>query len=139
VGKRNPQTRRRNPQTRRRRVGRPPKPILLPECNLEFARGIYTGEGTFWCAKDDKKRRATPAIAVRMTDWEALKKLEACFGTSVGKYVDVKGERSIVRVGTKALELAEKLSVTKQRKDQIETVIKRCREYWKKGYSNRIP
>jgi len=33
------------------------KPILMPGCNLEYARGIYQGEGTFARVTPPKAKR----------------------------------------------------------------------------------
>jgi len=124
---------------RKRRAGRPPKPILLPECNLEFARGIYTGEGTHYCEIKPKEKVARLVTEVRMTDYEALKKLEPCFGVPVGKYIDPKGARVIRRFGKKAVELAETLSVTIIRKQQIETARKNAKNTGKKAIETASP
>lgn len=132
---------------RRRRPGRPPKPILLPGCNLEYARGAYQADGSFYCTIRPKTRRATVEIAVEMENREAVELLEPCFGTKVGKprtrISKITGKpytlHPITRVGKKALELGQKLAVTPYRKTQIQDALKRCQEAWKKGYHDKIP
>lgn len=76
---------------------------------------------------------------VRMTDYEALKKLEPCFGVPVGKCIDPKGARVTRRFGKKVVELAETLSVTTIRKQQMETARKICQEHWKKAIETASP
>jgi len=104
------------------------------KCDLSYARGLYQGEGTFYCEVLKKPRRARLNINVRMFDKEALIPLEPCFEAKVTR---IGREYRIEKHGKKALELAEKLAVTPTRKKQVETALKRCRKYWAKGYTDQ--
>jgi len=125
----------------KRRGPRRIKPYLLPECNIEYARGVYQSEGSFYCHIDDKRKRAKIAVIVAMEDQDALKPLEPCFGTNIGHHGFRKGKRMwrIVREGTAALPIAQQLAVTPERKRQINEALEKCRKAWEKGYHDRIP
>jgi len=123
---------------RQRRV----KPYLLPDCNLEYARGIYQGEGSFGCEVSHKRQKARPRMGVYMEDKEALQPLERCFGVGVrfhGKSPTGGHVYAVERVGRAALALAQALATTTTRKQQIQTAMTRCRELWKKGYKDALP
>mgnify|MGYP001147723736 FL=1 len=105
------------------------------KCPLEYARGIYQGEGYFTCTIHKKERRARLTIGIGMYDKDALNPLESCFGTKVHKYGKT---YRIEQMGEKALELAKLLAVTPTKKQQIETTLEKCRKLWKQGYTDHI-
>ncbi|MDH5440451.1 MAG: hypothetical protein OEY31_07590 [Candidatus Bathyarchaeota archaeon] len=111
-----------------------PAPILLPDCNLERARGLYVADGSFSCVVDHKRRRARTVIEIPVQDWEAIEQIEPCFGTKVGEYIDPMRRKRIRRQSTKALELARHLAVTKDSRRKVEQALKKCQELWNKGY-----
>jgi len=112
-------------------------PYLLSSCPLDIGRGIYTGEGSFSCSIDEKRRRATLEVSIEMADKDALKMLEPCFGVSV-KRGTRPGFYRIRRRGRPALEIAQTLAITTLKKQQISEALEKCSTYWKKGYRDRI-
>ena len=116
----------------KRRVGKKVKPYLLPECPLEYARGIYQGEGTHVCVIDTNRKGAGLRTKIHMKDKEALEPLVPCFGTPL-KYRGPEVGWELERSGKPAIEIAEALAITPYRKQQITEARKKC-EYWKKDW-----
>ena len=127
------------PKKRRKRIseyGRRIKPYLLPNCPIDYTRGLYTADGTFTCPVMPPKRRAYPVIKVEMYDKQALEIAQPCFGTKVtsaGKR-DETPVYKLERTHKAAEDLARALSVTERRKKQIEDAMNKCRQTWRKGY-----
>jgi len=107
------------------------KPYLLPDCPIEYARGIYQGEGSHFCSREEPTKRARLRTVVVMADREALQPLERCFGTTIKR----RGAYHVLeRVGEPAVKIAQALATTPTRKRQIEEALRRCRELAQKGY-----
>jgi len=120
----------------RRPKAKPKLPYLLPECPLEYARGLYQGEGSAFCIIDEKNKRARFGADIGLYDKEALDPVSPCFG--VKPRPDPRRGYVLERRGKPALNIAKALSTTPTRKKQIEDALKRCREHWQKGYRDQI-
>ena len=115
------------------------KPYLFPECPIQYAQCLYQGEGSHHCVIDHKRRRARLETKIEMKDREALQPLEPCFGTTVTMKDPARGTYELRRVGRAAVAIAQALSITTDRKQQILKARKECEEAWQKGYGDRIP
>jgi len=104
--------------------------------NIEYARGIYQGEGSFTCGVNTTTRTATPKVTVAMTDADALRPLEACLGTKMWQR---KGVYRMERAGKAAVDIADTLATTPTKRRQIQDALQRCRQQWQKGFRDRIP
>jgi len=125
--------RRLKPHRKRKPIERP---FLLPNCPLEYARGLYLGEGSAYCSVDEKNKRARLGADIGLYDKEALDPVSPCFG--VPPREDARRGWVLERRGKPALEIAKALSTTAIRKQQIQNAIERCKRHWQKGYSNHI-
>jgi len=112
------------------------RPFLLPNCPIEYARGLYQGEGSAYCSVDEKNKRARLGADIGIYDREALEPVSPCFGVSPRE--DARRGWVLERRGKPALEIAKALSVTPTRKQQIQNAIERCKRHWQKGYSDQV-
>jgi len=77
--------------------------------------------------------------ALHRLDADALKPLEPCFGTPIKSAVKAgKLHARLERSGKVGVEIAQALSTTPTRKQQIETALKRCQQKWREGYTDHI-
>ena len=134
----------RNVKKRRKRRARTKKhnplrrimPYLKPDCPIGYARGIYQGEGSHFCAVRKKLRTANPETVISMWDKEAIDPLTPCFGRE--PYYDSGRGWVNFRTGRAAVAIAKALAITPRRKRQIERAKKRCEDHWRRGYGGRI-